>query len=69
MTRSEQEEETLSIEIPDKIDFTDLADIPAFTAEKPVYCRPKGKNFPCLDAIYWDTKMCYLLQTTISETH
>ncbi|KAF0707041.1 Aste57867_6672 [Aphanomyces stellatus] len=66
-----------SIAIPDQVEvrsFSKLSEIqfaknlPGAEA-KALYFRPKQKNFACIDAIYWNGQMCYLLQMTISNDH
>ncbi|KAF0690949.1 hypothetical protein As57867_017668, partial [Aphanomyces stellatus] len=66
-----------SIAIPDQVEvrsFSKLSEIqfaknlPGAEA-KALYFRPKQKNFACIDAIYWNGQVCYLLQMTISNDH
>ncbi|KAF0701440.1 Aste57867_8070 [Aphanomyces stellatus] len=68
------QEAEYSIAIPQLVEvrsFSKLSDIPVseFAEAKALYFRPKQKNFACIDSIYWNGQMCYLLQMTISNDH
>ncbi|KAF0704118.1 hypothetical protein As57867_007403, partial [Aphanomyces stellatus] len=78
-SQSSQEDE-YSISIPAQVElrsFSKLSEIPVSefaknlpgAEAKAVYFRPKQKNFACIDAIYWNGQVCYLLQMTISNDH
>jgi hypothetical protein len=51
--------------------FSKIQDIESslLRAGSPVYFRPEPKNFPCIDAVFWDGRTLHLLQMTISTVH
>ena len=77
-SQSSQEAE-YAISIPAQVElrsFSKLSEIESEFAKnlpgseaKAVYFRPKQKNFACIDAIYWNGQVCYLLQMTISNDY